>query len=262
MALDATADDVDGDGVKNTVDNCPTVANSGQFDEDGDTRGDECDPCPQLAAAADDLDDDGDKIGNGCDPRPAMAGDVLAYWNGFHVASATLPAGLTMIHGSADRWSVVSGHLVFDRSSDDWGMPAVDVGSRVHTTDSTFEITATFTTATASAAGVAADIAANDTDLFECQARTDIQQREMWRRNPAAIDGWSALDSSVANTPNDTYRITLHRTLTDLPCTTTRLGQVSIELASSADSAGNTRAGLFARNVNVRFRYLAVYTSP
>lgn len=38
--------DVDGDGVLNNADNCPTVANIGQEDGDGDLDGDACDNCP------------------------------------------------------------------------------------------------------------------------------------------------------------------------------------------------------------------------
>ncbi len=39
-------DDIDGDGHKNAVDNCPYVANKDQKDTDGDKKGDACDPCP------------------------------------------------------------------------------------------------------------------------------------------------------------------------------------------------------------------------
>ena len=44
--------DLDGDGVADGDDNCPTVANADQADVDGDGVGDACDPCPNVAATA------------------------------------------------------------------------------------------------------------------------------------------------------------------------------------------------------------------
>jgi hypothetical protein len=40
--------DVDGDGILNSVDNCPTVYNPDQKDTDGDSAGDACDPAPTI----------------------------------------------------------------------------------------------------------------------------------------------------------------------------------------------------------------------
>ncbi|MGI5830101.1 MAG: amidohydrolase family protein [Bradymonadia bacterium] len=40
--------DIDGDGIPNSSDNCPTVANPDQADTDGDGEGDACDPCPTI----------------------------------------------------------------------------------------------------------------------------------------------------------------------------------------------------------------------
>jgi hypothetical protein len=62
--------DEDGDGVPNTLDNCPTVANPGQEDGEGggvgDGVGDACDNCT-LVANTDQRDTNGDGFGNICD---------------------------------------------------------------------------------------------------------------------------------------------------------------------------------------------------
>ena len=46
---DACDEDIDGDGILNEEDNCPTVPNANQSDRDGDGMGDECDPNPDFA---------------------------------------------------------------------------------------------------------------------------------------------------------------------------------------------------------------------
>lgn len=105
-----SADDKDGDGVKDAQDNCPDVFNpprpmndNKQADSDGDNVGDECDPCPLEANVTnckntfdpndrdgdtvpnatdncpdvvntDQKDTDNDKIGDACDPCPQQAG--------------------------------------------------------------------------------------------------------------------------------------------------------------------------------------------
>lgn len=71
--------DLDGDGVANTSDNCPDVANADQVDTDSDGAGNACDTdddgdgvadaddnCPEDANA-DQVDADGDGIGAACD---------------------------------------------------------------------------------------------------------------------------------------------------------------------------------------------------
>lgn len=56
--------DADGDGISDSIDNCPATANSGQEDGDGDGVGDVCDICLGFDDAAD---NDGDTVPDGCD---------------------------------------------------------------------------------------------------------------------------------------------------------------------------------------------------
>lgn len=66
-------DALDGDGVADVCDNCPSIPNPVQQDVDGDTIGDACDNCP-LIANADQTDLDGDGSGDVCDCDPQDAG--------------------------------------------------------------------------------------------------------------------------------------------------------------------------------------------
>jgi hypothetical protein len=59
-------DDYDGDGVKDSVDNCPRVSNTKQQDTDGDKIGDACDNCPAVVNASQ-KDTDADGLGDACD---------------------------------------------------------------------------------------------------------------------------------------------------------------------------------------------------
>jgi hypothetical protein len=98
--------DMDGDGIADAIDNCPTVSNADQRDFDADGIGDACDHCPHIASAAD-PDSDGDGVGDACDPRPMLAGDQRVLFVGFYDASDI--AGWT---GSGGTWAVTNGHLV------------------------------------------------------------------------------------------------------------------------------------------------------
>ena len=58
--------DSDNDGVRDDLDNCPTVYNPNQLDSDNDSNGDACDNCPNVSNQYQE-DYDGDGIGDACD---------------------------------------------------------------------------------------------------------------------------------------------------------------------------------------------------
>ncbi len=63
--------DTDGDGIGDSVDNCPTTSNPDQLDTDGDGLGDVCD---------DDIDDDGVPNADDCDPLDDQVGAGTTYY--------------------------------------------------------------------------------------------------------------------------------------------------------------------------------------
>lgn len=63
--------DSDADGVCNSGDNCPSIANANQADGDGDGVGTLCDNCPSTPNA-NQANGDGDPFGDACDNCPAV----------------------------------------------------------------------------------------------------------------------------------------------------------------------------------------------
>jgi hypothetical protein len=70
----ATIPDTDADGIADTVDNCPSVANAIQADTDGDMIGDACDKCPNDP----DNDIDKDSICGNADNCPQISNPAVA----------------------------------------------------------------------------------------------------------------------------------------------------------------------------------------
>jgi hypothetical protein len=105
---DASPGDTDLDTIPDAIDNCPTIANTAQLNEDGDDRGNACDLCPHMVGTVPgtDADGDGDGIGDQCDPR--VGTDRLVVFLGFdapeELAAFSIRAGLNM-------WAISGGQL-------------------------------------------------------------------------------------------------------------------------------------------------------
>jgi hypothetical protein len=110
-------DDIDGDGIRNEQDICPSLQDPLQHDEDGDGFGDVCDVCPTVVdpLQSDTGESDSisieDGIGDACDPRPTRNGDRLGALHTFVTDSTPSwnGAGWTIAddraHASGDaRW--------------------------------------------------------------------------------------------------------------------------------------------------------------
>ncbi|MFN0251600.1 MAG: hypothetical protein ACKV2T_32290 [Kofleriaceae bacterium] len=77
----AKGEDLDSDGLANEMDYCNASA-GGQYDEDRDLIGDECDKCP-IASPLANPDPDGDEVESPCDPDPREPGDRIVAFEGF-----------------------------------------------------------------------------------------------------------------------------------------------------------------------------------
>ncbi|KAI6780273.1 uncharacterized protein J7T54_003052 [Emericellopsis cladophorae] len=60
LGCETQGGDTDGDGICDSDDNCPDVANPAQLDTDGDGIGDPCDICPDVANPDQELDENGE----------------------------------------------------------------------------------------------------------------------------------------------------------------------------------------------------------
>lgn len=93
--------DGDGDGVHDSADNCPSIANAQQFDLDSDGIGNDCDP---------DIDGDGAANGVDCSPTIALDREIPGEVANAAMAGATLSwSSLAAQAGAGVRYDVILG---------------------------------------------------------------------------------------------------------------------------------------------------------
>jgi len=137
----AASADLDGDGIENALDLCPTVADRDQLDTDGDRVGDACDNCqlqfnPALAPSSGQtttggqIDDDADGFGNECDADFSQDGRVDARDIELFMSSMGKPALSSLCGAAGDescaRFDVFPGARVLDQQDLDAIEPLLD----------------------------------------------------------------------------------------------------------------------------------------
>jgi hypothetical protein len=97
--------DIDGDGLLNAADNCPSIANTSQQNSDSDSLGDACDNCLYIANN-DQWDENADGTGDWCDGQIHIHAEDMPptyfhvpYIYSFHAAGGSFPRYWTYVSG-------------------------------------------------------------------------------------------------------------------------------------------------------------------
>lgn len=242
--------DVDGDGVPNAQDNCPTVANPGQENEDGDRFGDACDSCPPFAHDAP-SDPDGDGVSDECDPNPSTAGDAIALFEGFH-------------HGIPTGWAKDG---VWTAAGD---AVSVSIGSRNYLTTSI--TTTTHETVSAgmtvdNLTGTGGDAAAGVVDNFDPTKPHAGVFCNLMRDTGTFFTATADLGTHAVQTPYEltlgtAYVLTQHRDGNGYTCTGARGLATATANTTAATASAIDGVGIRASHAAATFRWVMVVTSP
>jgi hypothetical protein len=259
---DSMPPDGDADGVRDSLDNCPAIANAGQEDEDADLRGDVCDNCPHISNFDQLTTVDGDLVGDACDPHPTVAGDTLLFFDGFN--GSTLDAGWSVEAGGAT-WTVAGGKL---HQNDLTREVKILVRGALTPTGVTVDTAFTPTSVppsdsagdTIRSAGV---VTADTGPTGQISAVAD----QLGGSNPsyAIVESFSGAGQGFMYLTNalTTTRYTLRTTADSATQTVTAVetgGSTGTGVSGTAPVAG--AIGLRVRNIAVDYEYVVVFTAP
>ncbi len=254
--------DTDGDGFTDVADVCPNVVDPDQRDHDADHRGDACDTCPHRADPGGDADLDG--VGDACDPRPAIAGDRMAYFEGFYTQVAWSPViggSWSFGNGAANQPSTSAAFQLIRDDNPDLGQVTVETRFQVQ------QITGD--TSTRRSIGIVAGYRDPDTYWF-CGLAAPGATAEV----DAGKVSWGLFGNSFdynlgafnATVPGD-WAVLRARTRraasgdTTLDCSVERNGvSGSASFSTNADAAGDV--GLRTNGAAASFDYVFVVVTP
>jgi hypothetical protein len=253
--IDANANDLDGDGVPNATDNCPTTANADQHDEDGDGLGDVCDPCPMDIGTAD---ADADGVAASCDPHPQDNGDSIFEFDGFEDAPT-----------KATGWDVVGAWTTSADAVSISGLPIAaglgygDPNAGDETVMAQLTITATANEnnkSVTAGAGVALELpgggVAGGVGCFLVASAQGNELELVDIASQSAITG-AGLKWSL----NEKLQLVLERTGTSYTCTCPTIGGATVT-GTDAASANTPEAGPVVGNANASYDWILVVHSP
>lgn len=255
VAIDVAVDtpdgppgDRDGDGIPDTSDNCPDVANPDQRDEDADGVGNPCDNCPATPNPTQ-ANADGDGVGDACDPEPGPA-DHIALFEGFDA----LPAGWTIDNGI----TVVGGKLRVP-SFDSALAPLVSDHGWVETAYTVTALPAT--TDTFRSVEVVAETGSNGTvGGYRCglydnpQTANTLNLEVQMFVSPYSISGQYQLGKDFA--VGDAGHLRLAYSASNLDCSAT---MPTSDAAAAPPEVRTGNPGVFTQNLQADYAYLVVY---
>ncbi len=245
--------DVDCDNVADGIDNCPTIANENQFNEDGDFPGDACDKCPPFDDAG--QDGDGDGVGDDCDPHPNAGGDVIEHFIGFR----EMPAGWV----AAGSFTVAGGDGIATGAAGEIVTLMTPTPANTHYLVWAEATLDSIAGTSLGAIGVSA-LHAPGGDLHGalCQlVGFDNGTSEELRLFDTSGGGFGLLDSDLhAFDTGGRYELFVERDGTDLSCDATNPDVSTIGMTTFSPSM--PELGLRIRSVTARYHWAMVIRSP
>jgi hypothetical protein len=251
-AADADADR-DHDGLRDTIDNCPDIANAKQADEDADQVGDVCDPCPPLQ---DNEDNDGDGVGDACDPNPATPGDKLVAFVGFTdvLPPAWTTSGTFMLNNG-------DGVLIAGDSASSLLTMASPPAARIEVRAALVVELITASGLNLGSVNLIDRLQPNTDNSVACQlaglANGTQEQLRLFDANAAMV----IVDAPHAFAPGEATELRLRRNATSYACRVSGLAATEVA-GTAAFSPASPRIGLRVRGAGARFRWLMLVTSP
>ncbi len=251
VCIDASGD-LDGDGIANAQDFCNHVP-GGQFDEDRDGIGDDCDRCP-IAPPPSSPDRDADEVDSPCDPDPDTDGDQIVAFSGFNEG---LPANWMATSG----WQIIGGEAVatsVSAANNEVLVAPLPLVSQHVAVLAEYRIDTVDPQATSNRAGVVAvdQRPAGGTDVTCAGSRTGTSVDSLILDTTISAATKQFDDSDLFDSA-DLYRLALALDNANAGCAL-KSGPLTGAITADTNGEAPNQGGLTAKGVTARFQFLLV----